>query len=600
MITSKKILLKKNSKIAEICFALVLFALFLILLTGVVSAVQVCRNDSDFNPNNGEIFTVGNTFEEVYNFVKSKAPGLGNCGDGEDAMMLAKVSWTTGSCSQLSVNQLDPTVTKICNLAGYRDPYTYSSMFNADGGRCNWFSPADNCNWYWTGSAWQFSNSNNGANKFGERWITKLTCINKLPGLPECIEVDCASNSDCDDDNLYTEDKCINPGETSSYCDYNIIKCLSDNDCGFTGFTGKEFCSNNDVFKDYKKSKCINFGTIASYCNITTTPTFLKDCEETSCGNYESNYCKNNNVYHSRVCNDKGCAIGACYSTLSVDEKLVETCNYGCLGGVCKSQPPECTTDANCGPLQICSNNHCVNVICKTNTDCNDNNAHTEDKCLNPGTLNSTCQHNAIRCLNSAECGTNGFLNQLSCKNNNVFDKYITYTCLNAGLTSSSCTNSTCDTQKTVCSNGCTNGVCNEEPEPECTDDSDCHARSPSEKYCKDNNVYQDVYEPKCDNEECSYNTTVKLVKTCSKGCNNGLCLGSFPIEEDNPETVNLGYFESADYSFLNKTSDSVSLTPVDVQIKTTSTNYNYLWIILLIILIVLFLVILLVVLLNL
>ena len=191
------------------------------------SSGQLCSTGTAFNPENGETFTIGNNLDEIYNFVKSKDSSIGNCplsGNG-NALMLAKVGWSTGSCSPLAKSQLDQTATKICNLAGYKDPNTYDSLYNADGGRCNYFTPYDDCIWYWTGSNWQYSNSNNGANKFGERWITKLTCINRLPGpgdtgvtAPQCKNVACSSDSDCNDNNAGTKDKCVNPGTVNSVC----------------------------------------------------------------------------------------------------------------------------------------------------------------------------------------------------------------------------------------------------------------------------------------------------------------------------------------------------------------------------------------------
>ncbi|VVB78131.1 Uncharacterised protein [uncultured archaeon] len=535
MNASKNIIIEKKSKIVEICFSLVLLIVSLILLIGSVSAVQVCTSDPSFNPENGLTFTVGNNIDEVYHFVKDKDHSLGSCplsGDG-NAMLLAKVSWTTGICSQLSTDQLDSTPKKICNLAGYRDVNTFSSYYNMDGGRCNYFTPADDCLWYWNGFNWQYSNSDNGAGKFNYRWITKLSCINKLPTPPVCTEVNCASNSDCDDDKLYTEDKCVNPGQTTSYCTNVKINCINNNDCGTTGFNGNEFCSGSDVFKNYQESKCINAGQTSSYCNVTNTATFLIHCGTGSCGTFGDNYCKNGDVYHSRTCNNKGCSIGTCFTTVSLEELRVEECDYGCADSACKTKPVQCTSDSNCESNQICLNNQCINVVCKNDVNCNDNNNHTEDKCLNPGTTNSSCQHNPISCLNNAECGTNGYLGQLSCSNNNVFDKYITYTCNNAGKTSSSCSNSTEDKQKTICSYGCASGICNQ---GQCNTTADCGAKQicsnhqciditcKSDGDCNDNNANTEdkCLNPGTTNSSCQHNPIPINNTRCSSNADCG------------------------------------------------------------------------------
>lgn len=526
MSTSKKILLEKNLKIAEISFALMLFVMFLILLISSVSAYEVSCGTVSFNSG-----------AEIRDFVNSL--GLYTHIPNDQDPNTGAIKYDTVS------------IAKVCELKGYpKVVSTVSSSYTSCG---------DNTMAYFDKTKNDFVIINACQYNY---MVDKLTC-------EKTCNVECSSNSDCNDDNLYTEDKCINPGQASSYCDYKAISCINNNDCGYTGFTGKEFCSNNDIFKNYQESKCVNSGKSSSYCTNTTTPTFLIDCGDTLCGDYGNNYCKDGNVYHSRVCNDKGCLFGSCYNTLSEDEKLVETCNNGCLSGACK---PECTKDSDCGQGKICSNNKCVIIKCNSNSD----------------------------------CGTDGYLNQLFCKNNNVFDKYITSICNNPGKTSSSCSNLTSDTQKLQCTNGCTNGECNEEPQ-ECTVNSDCRAKSPSKKYCEDGNVYQDIYdEPACNNGTCSYDVNNKLIKECKKGCRSGLCLETAPLprDEDNggilPEEItnNLGAYITlgssdypTNYSFTNVTAKIIPLTQDNVKVTTN----NSLWIVLLIILVVIFLIILIV-----
>ena len=126
----------------------------------------------------------------------------------------------------------------------------------------------------------------------------------------------------------------------------------------------------------------------------------------------------------------------------------------------------------------ICANNYnpgsldeinCIKttcIQCSTNIDCNDNNPHTQDVCLNPSTVQSSCQHNNIVCNSNSECGTNAFIGNLVCQNNNVFQNYITYTCNNQGTASSSCTSSTNSQLKQTCTSGqtCSGGKCNNPP----------------------------------------------------------------------------------------------------------------------------------------
>ena len=52
--------------------------------------------------------------------------------------------------------------------------------------------------------------------------------------------IECYDDSECNDYNIYTKDECVNPGTRNSYCVNNEINCVTDNDCGFTGFIGIE------------------------------------------------------------------------------------------------------------------------------------------------------------------------------------------------------------------------------------------------------------------------------------------------------------------------------------------------------------------------
>ncbi|MBS3079258.1 hypothetical protein J4218_04005 [Candidatus Pacearchaeota archaeon] len=778
---------------------------FLILIGSMsfVNAVTICatgqNSSGSFNPNNGEVFDIGNSFNGIYNFVKSKA-SIGTCplSGGGNAMFLAYAEWYTGQCStSLSVSQLDPTVTKICNLAGYRDPYTWSSYFNADGGRCNYHSPDNDCLWYWNGNSFQYMD---GEPEYIKRWITALKCINRLPqcndgkdndgdgkvdypadldctsknddnegvhcvvcasnadcndnnnrtedicinpgtaqstcqhnyvrcasntdcgtdgftgnlfcqgngifqnynsficsnpgtnssscsnivtpmlksscsqgqicsnaqcittqcsnGIDDdidgfidsqdpgcwnnindantynpllnnessagitcftnaqcgrddyvenkycqngsvyqdyksftclnpglggsscssitsprlvqgctkgcssgtCLQFTCYSNSDCNDNDVYTVDECNNPGTSQSYCNNTRVNCVNDNDCGFTGFFGTEFCSSNDVFKNFKTSRCVNPGTKQSNCQVTTAPTFLIDCGDSSCGSFGTNYCKTDgNVYHQKTCNDKGCSNGTCFSTFRVDEQLVQTCSKGCSNGQCR---PECASNA----------------------DCNDNNSNTQDICLNPGTQQSVCQHNIVGCNADSDCGTSRFLNQLTCQNGNVFDSYIIFMCMNPGTGTSSCMNHTESRQVTNCTNGCQNGMC---LEGQCTVDSDCHADYASSKYCISNSVYEDFHNYSCSTSHvCSENISKRLVETCDYRCRDGACRdktsGSL-IEEETSETSPLILVENdSDRMKIIESVYSDGLNETSLKLgkgyAVTSNNYNYLW----------------------
>lgn len=186
--------------------------------------------------------------------------------------------------------------------------------------------------------------------------------------LGQCIQINCTTDLDCDDGNARTVDECAFKGTPSSYCRNTEVNCLEDNDCGFSGSTGNEYCSTDDVFKNFQNSVCNNKGTLNSSCSITISQQFIADCGEDYCTNFSSNYCKINDVYHSRTCYDKGCFLGSCFSNPFQQESLVEECDYGCFNGQCN---PQCRVNSDCGNSILileCSGNYLVNIT--TNPKC--------------------------------------------------------------------------------------------------------------------------------------------------------------------------------------------------------------------------------------
>lgn len=440
---------------------------------------------------------------------------------------------------------------------------------------------------WWENNQWNFQTACAGTLN-----VQTITCAS------DCSSIICSSNSDCDGGDLYTYDKCVNPGTSQSYCTHTEINCINNNDCGFNGYFGDEFCSNNDVFKNYQESKCINPATPQSYCQTSIIPKFLIDCGENFCGNYGRNYCKGSDVYHSRLCENKGCSKGACFNKLVEEESLVEKCKKGCSSGFCN---PECIQDSECdngkscvdnkcimikcfkdsdcgsdGFLnqpyckgnnvldsylsykclnpgsetsqctslikegliescksnQICFLNKCMDVKCKSNSDCNDNNPKTEDVCLYAGTSDSICIHNPINCLEDSECGSDGFINTPFCKDNDVFQDYKTFKCNNAGSSLSFCSISTILKLKNNCTENqvCSNGVCKEKT---CLKNSDCGVdKFLNTPFCKNNNVFDKFISFTCNkpgqpDAYCINSTQDKIAENCTLGCSNGKCITS-------------------------------------------------------------------------
>lgn len=127
-----------------------------------------------------------------------------------------------------------------------------------------------------------------------------------------------------------------------------IINCEYDSDCGENGFLGEPFCSNDDVFRLFRSYTCNFPGTSSSYCSHIDTPTFNINCGEDSCGSFGANYCKNDDVYHSRTCSNRGCELGGCFEEHVIDEQVVQVCGSDvCEEGVCVPAP-ECVENSDC------------------------------------------------------------------------------------------------------------------------------------------------------------------------------------------------------------------------------------------------------------
>ncbi len=227
------------------------------------------------------------------------------------------------------------------------------------------------------------------------------TCAKKC-SLGKCININCTSDSECDDGSARTFDSCVNAGLETSFCRNTEVNCLNNADCDFSGFVGNEFCYTNNVFKYYKNATCINPGTLQSSCSVEQFPSKIQDCND-------------NNALTVDSCVDNG------------------------------------TSTAYC--------NHEV-INCMNDSFCNDGNVRTEDKCVNQGTTISRCEHYNITCLNNADCGIDGFTGNKFCSGNNLFRNFTRFTCADAGTRNSRCANSIEPRLNQTCAFGCSDGVC--------------------------------------------------------------------------------------------------------------------------------------------
>ncbi len=315
----------------------------------------------------------------------------------------------------------------------------------------------------------------------------------------EHIPIPCQTDSDCNDNNNRTIDECVNPGDEDSFCRNTEVNCLTNTDCGFTGFLGQEFCSADDVFKNFQNSTCANAGTLQSNCVVTQTQQQVNECGEDFCTDTGSRYCSNNSVYQNRVCTDRGCSsnnnsVASCVSNPQDEAVLIQACQFGCSNGICLNQP-----------------------VCSNDADCNDNNAYTQDICLNPGTPQAQCVHNPIQCNNNADCNDNNAL---------TIDQCINYQCNYTIIECNS--NADCDDSNPqttdICVNpGTVNSTCINTP-LQCINNAQCGNPS-SNVVCIGDNRVNVTQTPQCVSNNCNIQFLNITLQNCQYGCQNGVCL---------------------------------------------------------------------------
>ncbi len=390
------------------------------------------------------------------------------------------------------------------------------------------------------------------------------TCVNGA-----CQDIQCYQDSDCDDLNPLTIDQCINPGTVISECRNTPINCASNNDCGFTGFMGSEFCSGQNVVKTFQNATCFNPGTLESYCSVTQQPRILEQCDGLCVGGH----CLNFECASDAECND--------FNPLTYDQCI----NPGTVISECRNTPINCASDIDCGTTgyvgsEYCSSNrnvsknfrtsNCVNpgqlhsycdiiieqqfinqcefacydgtcIRCDENFDCDDANPETVDICHNQGTLSSYCTNEAtslgnITCTSNSDCGTNMTLGPPFCAGLDVSKLIQTWTCNNPGTPQSYCSTSLIVQLLQTCPDYCLDGECRDIRcfnNADCNDGNSsttdiCHSPGTPQSYCTNEPTTGNItcsHHSDCgidtpiSPEFCSDNNVSQLIQTWT--CNN-------------------------------------------------------------------------------
>jgi hypothetical protein len=182
------------------------------------------------------------------------------------------------------------------------------------------------------------------------------------------------------------------------------VPCSSNIDCGQDGYVSTNYCSNDDVYQDYRTWTCNNAGQPNAFCSYTDTPQQKQDCGVDSCGPWGFRFCRGTQVFELRECIGRGCQNGNCINYTYYPERLVENCPNSCSNGACDIQ-------------------------CNTNND----------------------------------CGNDGWLGQDYCNgvgNKDVWDDWRAWTCNSPGTSNSFCSSQDTPQLKTACAVDCANGAC--------------------------------------------------------------------------------------------------------------------------------------------
>lgn len=150
-----------------------------------------------------------------------------------------------------------------------------------------------------------------------------------------------------------------------------------------------------------------------------------------------------------------------------------------------------------------------------------------------------------IACNANSDCGTNGYIGSNFCNSNgDVYRTFRTWTCNNAGTSSSTCAASDADQLQLDCSNSqtCNNGSCvNTIPSQNgvCSSNSNCGPNGfTGNSFCQDGDVYRNFTAYNCNNPGtaqsfCSSANSRQLIQECgtNQTCHNGSCVAA----EDEP-----------------------------------------------------------------
>jgi len=274
---------------------------------------------------------------------------------------------------------------------------------------------------------------------------------------------------------------------------------ICENDIGVIEYSCKEGrCVGDDVWKRTYKRYCRGNSAKCDGRESTNEPTIAEDCTSNEFCDGLQRWTENKMSCSIAQCTEGVCCNNKCGAYQYKDTKVECDNPYeeGCPQGI------DLGIDARKRrTTQYCSgdSNKCTGRITRGDWIVKEECSDTQYCDLNNGI--ASCKN--IACSQNLDCGKDGFIDEKFCKKNNIWDRWIIWTCDNAGTKESSCKSTTEERSRVSC---------------------DAETVWKEEYFCQDNDIFQRgaKYFYRCNNDEICENIEVRDISRLREICQNG------------------------------------------------------------------------------
>ena len=218
----------------------------------------------------------------------------------------------------------------------------------------------------------------------------------------------CSSNADCTD-GICCNEECVEPGcRTDSDCGADQCKigiCTNPGTCDAQCTEDWDACRHNDLCCPPGCYKEIDNDCAAECLEDSHCPGGVccdNECRAPEC--ISSADCTADDACSVGLCVGTGCDAVCEYTVPGICAHSDGCCPDGCYKAIDNDCSAVCLEDTHC-PAGVCCQNQCMAPVCAVNADCNDDDACTQDICLNPGRCDAACQNSVVlRCGMSDGC----------------------------------------------------------------------------------------------------------------------------------------------------------------------------------------------------